>query len=57
MLKVETWANVGKRLNRMHSFLCLDCLPEIYFCVEIYFPSVIKQKLYVSLCLYVIEHS
>ena len=44
MLKVETWAS--GRLNSMHSFFCLGCLPEIYFVLEgrNYFRSFIKQK-------------
>ena len=31
MLKDETWACGCS--NSMHSFLCLGCLPEIYFCI------------------------
>ena len=33
MLKEETWALGCRCLNSMHSFLCLGCLPEIYFSV------------------------
>ena len=32
MLKEEMWARGC--LNSMHSFLCLGCLPEVYFCVD-----------------------